>query len=53
MNWNIPWQLLAGIDGNQGDDFFDDGDEGNDDDGEDEATIVAGEKVASAAVPAW
>jgi hypothetical protein len=32
VNWNIPWQLLAGIDGNQGDDFFDDGDEGNDDD---------------------
>lgn len=24
VNWNIPWQLEAGIDGNHGDDFFDD-----------------------------
>jgi hypothetical protein len=24
VNWKIPWQLEAGMDGNQGDVFFDD-----------------------------
>jgi len=33
VNWNIPWQLEAGIDGNHEDDFFDGDPDKEEDDG--------------------